>query len=88
MAAMPDQMLALLATAGWIVLVAVILELFGTTSGGAWSIAGGVARGVTEWAGGHVHASATRDAASDGPTAHPLSASPSAETEDLGTRPT
>jgi hypothetical protein len=46
-----DQILALLATAGWVLVVAVILGLFGTTSGGAWSLAGSVARGVTEWAG-------------------------------------
>ena len=85
---MPDQMLALLATAGWIVVVAVILALFGTTSGGAWSIAGRVARGVTEWAGARAHASSTRDAASEGPTADPFATMPSAETEELGTRPT
>jgi hypothetical protein len=42
---------ALLLTAGWVVLVLVILVLFGRTVGGAWSIAGGVARGVREWRG-------------------------------------
>ena len=42
-------MLALLSTIVWILIVAVILGLFGTTSGGAWSIAGSVARGVRDW---------------------------------------
>jgi hypothetical protein len=41
---------ALLLTAGWVVLVALILVLFGRTAGGAWSIAGGLARGVRSWA--------------------------------------
>ena len=41
---------ALLMTAGWVVLVGIILVLFGRTAGGAWSIAGGVARGVRSWA--------------------------------------
>ena len=41
---------ALLLTAGWVVVVAVILVLFGRTAGGAWSIAGGLARGVRSWA--------------------------------------
>jgi hypothetical protein len=42
---------ALVLTAAWVVVVSVILALFGRTAGGAWSIAGGVARGVRDWAG-------------------------------------
>jgi hypothetical protein len=48
---MPDSLLAVLSTAGWVVLVGVLLALFGRTEGGAWSIAGTVARGVRDWAG-------------------------------------
>ena len=66
---MDDQVLALLGTAGWVLLVGVILALFGTTEGGAWSIAGGVARGVRDWA-------ASRGEPSP-------ATSPVAETEDL-----
>jgi hypothetical protein len=86
---MTDQVLALLATAGWILLVGVILALFGTTSGGAWSIAGSVARGVTEWVGSRVHPGAVADASSDGSEPmHRSTSSTDAETEDLGSRPT
>ena len=53
-----ENVLALLGTVGWIVVVGVILRLFGTTEGGAWSIVGGVARGVRSWAGSHRPSSA------------------------------
>ena len=87
--AMPDQVLALLATAGWIVLVAVILALFGTTSGGAWSIAGSVARGVRDWSG---HEDARADTASVTPPTSTAPrdsepSSPRAELDDHGERP-
>ena len=66
---------ALLMTAGWVVLVGIILVLFGRTAGGAWSIAGGVVRGVRSWA--SQQAVPPRGATS--PSAGP---SPAAELED------
>lgn len=85
---MSDQVLALLTTAGWVVLVGVILALFGSTEGGAWSIAGSVARGVRDWAGTRGDTSARTaslaapSSSSPGARSAPLSP-PSAETEDL-----
>ena len=73
---------ALLLTAGWLVLVGVILVLFGRTAGGAWSIAGSVARGITEWAGSRL-----RNAGDAASPAGSTSQS-AAETIDLGDRPT
>jgi hypothetical protein len=85
---MSDQVLALLSTAGWVVLVGVILALFGTTEGGAWSIAGSVARGVRDWAGNRAETSAVSvSGAALSSSSHgsdpALVASPTAETEDL-----
>ena len=72
---------ALLLTAGWIVLVVLILMLFGRTAGGAWSIAGSVARGVREWAGSRP--------VDRRPAPVPRGApGPVAELEDFGGRPT
>jgi hypothetical protein len=87
---------ALLLTAAWVVVVAVILALFGRTAGGAWSIAGTVARGVRDWAGsGPTSASGPRATSSPSrPSAPPTdpasagAADATAETQDLGTRPT
>ena len=73
---------ALLLTAGWVVLVILILALFGGTAGGAWSIAGGLARGLREWAGAH----GPDTGRAPGPP-EDASPGPLAETEDLGTRP-
>jgi hypothetical protein len=70
---------ALLMTAGWVVLVVVILVLFGRTSGGAWSIAGTVARGVRDWAGTRSDASRPASPSSDSPA----SPSPTAAVQDL-----
>ena len=67
---------ALVLTAGWIVLVAVILVLFGRTAGGAWSIAGGVVRGVRSWA-------SQRPEPPSVATAPRAAPSPAAELEDL-----
>jgi hypothetical protein len=41
---------AVVLTAIWVAIVSAILVLFGRTAGGAWSIAGSVARGVRDWA--------------------------------------
>ena len=57
---------ALILTAAWAVVVAILLVLFGRTAGGGWSIAEGVARGIRDWAA----------RAADGP-ARPSSPSPS-----------
>ncbi len=81
---------ALVLTAGWVVLIAVILVLFGRTPGGAWSIAGSVARGVRDWA-----ANRSERPPSPSPTRAPISPTaadatnpiPSAELDDFGDRP-
>lgn len=83
---------AVLMTIGWIVLVGAILAAFGRTVGGAWSIAGSVARGVTEWA-GHRRDTGSRGAspaavnspggATSRATATSPASPPAAETEDL-----
>ena len=69
---------ALLLTAAWVIVVSVILALFGRTAGGAWSIAGGVARGVRDWVGTRVDPRpvSTSPMAAASPT-------PRAEVEDL-----
>lgn len=66
---------AVLMTIGWIVLVGAILAAFGRTVGRAWSIAGSVARGVTEWAGHRPDARV--------PTIPAGPAAETADTEDL-----
>lgn len=77
---------AMLATAAWVVLVFTILALFGSTSGGAWSIAGSVARGVRDWSGGHAAADAAPSAAALS-TAEDSKRAPIAVVDDLGDRP-
>ena len=69
---------ALVLTAGWVVLVGLILVLFGRTVGGAWSIAGGVARGVRDWAGQRREAPVGTS-----PVVGPRSDAESAEVHDL-----
>ncbi len=66
---------ALLLTAAWVILVSVILALFGRTAGGAWSIAGGVARGVRSWASQRAEPRRVETS--------PRAAQPAAELEDL-----
>jgi hypothetical protein len=79
---MTDPM-ALLGTVAWILVVVVLLGLFGTTDGGAWSIAGGVARGVRDWAGGDGRAaSAAPGAAADTGVASPETAAVTEELDD------
>ena len=72
---------ALLLTAAWVVVVSVILALFGRTAGGAWSIAGGVARGVRDWAGHRVDRAPSTPTVASAPSARPSASS--AEVEEL-----
>lgn len=40
---------ALLSTGAWAAITIALIVAFGRTEGGAWSIVGGVARGVRDW---------------------------------------
>ena len=40
---------ALLSTGAWAVITIALIVAFGRSEGGAWSIVGGVARGVRDW---------------------------------------
>ena len=82
--AVSDSTATLIMTLAWVALVGVLLGLFGRSEGGAWSIAGDVARGVRSWAGQR----RTLEAASSGspsprsratsPSTSPAPASPAA----------
>ena len=91
-----DSALAAISTLAWVALVGVIIGLFGREEGGAWSIAGGVARGVRDWSRGR-RAAHTRTSSpfagqlepmhiAAGATPRPA-APPTATIEDRGDRP-
>jgi hypothetical protein len=88
-----DSILAVISTLGWVLIVGVLLGLFGRTEGGAWSIAGSVARGVRDWSTSRIPArpgtsspGSTAASAASSPKEEPVS-SPAAELDDLGGRP-
>jgi hypothetical protein len=91
---------ALLSTGAWAAITIALIVAFGRTEGGAWSIVGGVARGVRDWSRERLAARPRSSSPFSGqlppmqipsgavaPRPAPPPPDPSATVEDLGDRP-
>ena len=84
---------ALLSTGAWAAVTIGLIVAFGRTEGGAWSIVGGVARGVRDWSRERLTTRTRSSSPFSGPLppmriqTTPAAAVPTAHIEDDATRP-